>query len=370
MKKSLVVLAVLAVSGTAMAQSSVTLYGVVDAGFGVKKWTDAGVTVAKSSGVVDSITAGNRFGFRGTEDLGGGLKAEFVIEQGFSMTSQQLTNARTVSSGFQIDALTAAQGGGRSATSLNRQSYAGLLGNFGTVRIGYQYTNLYELATLSGYTLSTESLHGGDVAHLAQTYGGTRANGLTYISPSFSGFTVRAQYGAGTNQNTFESTTAGDTQLKENRASLMGQYANGPLSVAIAHTTYKNGTAVAPVAITTLTNKVTQLGASYDFGVAKLGGTYMKANNGGSGAAEVDTKGYQLGVSVPFGALAVIAAMGRSDVDTGVTRTRDAKTWQLGVNYNLSKRTQMFAYTGSTKDSAVGGIDKKTNTVAGMRHSF
>ena len=369
MKKSLVVLAVLAVSGTAMAQSSVTLYGVVDAGFGVKKWIDAGVTVAKSSGVVDSITAGNRFGFRGTEDLGGGLKAEFVIEQGFSMTSQQLTDSRTASSGFQIDGLAAARTG-RSATSLNRQSYAGLLGNFGTVRIGYQYTNLYELATLSGYTLSTESLHGGDVAHLAQTYGGTRANGLTYISPSFSGFTVRAQYGAGTNQNTFESTTAGVTQLKENRASLMGQYANGPLSVAIAHTTYKNGTAVAPVAITTLTNKVTQLGASYDFGVAKLGGTYMKANNGGSGAAEVDTKGYQLGVSVPFGALAVIAAMGRSDVDTGVTRTRDAKTWQLGVNYNLSKRTQMFAYTGSTKDSAVGGIDKKTNTVAGMRHSF
>lgn len=220
--KNVVALAVLTVSGASFAQSSVTMFGLLDMGYNVKEWKDAGTTHSKSAGVQDGAVAGSRFGFRGVEDLGGGLKADFVIEQGLSGTSQNLTNVRTSNSGHQVDGIT---GSGRSLTSLNRQTYIGLSGGFGMTRIGYQYTNLYELATLSGYTMTSEGLHGGDVAHLAQTSGGTRANGITYVTPSMSGLTARIQYGAGANLNSYESKASGLSDgSKEERTSIMGKF--------------------------------------------------------------------------------------------------------------------------------------------------
>jgi predicted porin len=210
MKKTLIALAAVAVSSAALAQ--VTIYGVVDAGYNTKTW-DSDALKAESAGVVDGALAGARVGFRGEEDLGAGMKASFVVEMGMSPTSAQLTNSRTASSGFQIDpGTTATMSGltGRTTASLNRQSFLGLSGGFGAVRIGYQYTNVYEVSTLSGYMMGAEGVHGADFAHVAgNSYvGGTRANAITYISPNLGGFTAQLQYGAGASLQSFTHTTA------------------------------------------------------------------------------------------------------------------------------------------------------------------
>ena len=90
MKKSLVALAALAAVGAVSAQSSVTLYGLIDIGYGSQvseqRATATGTASLRSRGIMDGANAGNRIGFRGTEDLGGGLKANFVIEQGINPT--------------------------------------------------------------------------------------------------------------------------------------------------------------------------------------------------------------------------------------------------------------------------------------------
>jgi predicted porin len=385
MKKSLIALAAATAVGGAFAQSSVTLYGVVDAGYAVKKWSDDTFGVTKSQGVQDGAAAGNRFGFRGTEDLGGGLRGEFVIEQGISITSAQLTNVRTSNSGHQIDGLSQAgpyAEGGRSSTSLNRQSYVGLGGGFGTVRLGYQYTNLYELSTLSGYQLTSEGVHGADQAHVwgQQFLGGTRANGITYISPTIlGGLSVRLQYGAGADLNSYESDLNGTR--KQDRIGVMAQYRSGPLSAAVAYTEYTTEAAQGSLGaggfITANSaknkGKLTQVGASYDFGVARVAGTY---NNGSTTTTNADFNSWQIGVRVPFGAAAFIAGYGRGSLDVGAANdVNDFKQVQVAVTYDLSKRTQAYAYYGETKDDGVGSAtspawDKKTHFIAGVRHSF
>lgn len=383
MKKSLIALAALAATG-AFAQSSVTIYGVADVGFKTQTISDGGRDVAKASGVADGAMAGQRFGFRGTEDLGGGLKANFVIEQGISMTSQSLTNVRTATSAPQVEDWIAGGGSGKSATNLNRQSWVGLSGGFGEVRLGYQYTNLYETSTLSGFNIGSEGTNGADTAHTFGfgSVGGARANGVTYITPEMSGFRVNLQYGSATDALSSESSTL--AQRKAERTGVMVSYNAGPLSARLTHTNFKNGTAAAGTAIgaiTTQTGKLTQLGASYNLGVAVLGGTYNTGEDGYAGLNNTDLKSYQVGARVPFGAWSFIATTGKAEATRNAVKLTDAKQTQLGVNYALSKRTTVYAYTGTTKDNGVDHTangaaaattvtDKRNSTIFGVLHTF
>jgi len=346
---------------------------VADVGIKTQTYKDGGVTTAKATGVADGAIAGQRFGFKGTEDLGGGLKANFVIEQGLSMTSAGLTNSRTATSAPQVDGATTT---GRSATSINRQSYVGLSSaNMGEVRLGYQYTNVYEVSTLSGFNSGAEGVNGADAAH---TYGnaivgGTRANAVTYITPTISGFSAQLQYGAATGLSTFESTVASDAQVHATRTSGMLNYANGPLKAKLAYTDYKNGTAAGGAAIVDKTGSLTQVGASYDFGSVIVAGTYNNGEDGAAGTANKTYKGQQFGVKVPVGPWAFIATMGTAKTtSTAAGTSEDIKQSQLAVQYSLSKRTMLYAYNGTTKDKAIAAtaIDKKTSTVAGIYHSF
>ena len=418
MKKSLIALAALAAVGAASAQSSVTLYGVVDIGYGSHKTeTRNGTGTIKSSGVMDGANAGNRIGFRGTEDLGGGLKANFVVEQGISPTNGSLFGVRSGAAGHQIAGFSAAGGAtqvhgsaGAYTTSTNRQSYLGLSSaNMGTVNIGYQYTVLYELATLSGYNIGSEGVQGADKAHLHGQYaiGSTvRSNMIQYISPNFSGFTARLQYGAGGDREKFEApgsiaNTNGLTLDKQRKGGVMLQYANGPISAGVAYTQAKTqsaagiaglgtvpavlnvyGGAVSPAnagAVLTgqeRTFKLFQVGGSYDFGVAKVAATYNRGKNGGAATAATtapfgtagfnsDYRSAQIGVSVPLGAFVPFATYGRARTDsdnafgTGATatagatnRTEDYKSYQVGVRYSLSKRTTAYGFYGETRNDA------------------
>jgi predicted porin len=412
MKKSLVALAALAAVSAASAQSSVTLYGIVDIGYAAQKTDTRNGSTIRTTGLNDGANAGNRIGFRGTEDLGGGLKANFVVEQGVSPISGGLFAQRNGSAGQLGGALpsstvvgaTAAPTGAMPANgnaytaATNRQSYVGLSNSeMGTFNIGYQYTNLYELATLSGYHIGSEGIAGGYVHTFASgIVGGTRANAITYISPNFAGgFTVRAQYGAaagtginpGLNTNTVTTNGATTFDNSGRRYSLMGQYANGPLSAAIAYTSLRSRNVpagVAPVGTNTdsRTANLTQLGASYDFGVAKIGGTYFNGKDGGTTTSNISSRyrAYQLGVAVPFGAVVPYVTYGRGYAQPdGAARVVDIKQAQLGVRYSLSKRTIAYAMYGRTNDKAAVAVpfangtgfaatDRKT--VVGVQHSF
>jgi predicted porin len=405
MKKSLIAIAALAAVSAASAQSSVTLFGVIDVGYGSHSTTSRDGTVfTKSSGINDGGQAGSRIGFRGTEDLGGGLKANFVIENGISPTSGNVFSQRAAAGAHQQTGLT----GGAFSTSTNRQSYVGLSSGMGTLDVGFQYTNAYQLSSLSGYHLGTE-LVGTGGGHLAGmgNVGGSRADGITYTSPSFSGMTVVAQYGSsGANLQSFTANAnangaTGLTTDKNDRTGLMLKYAQGPLSAAFAYTTMRTSTIAGGAAstlpgattnafgvITTAgttailgqgrTPSLTQLAGSYDLGVAKIGGSYSTGKNGGTTTSTANTtvRGYSISVNAPMGALtpylAVTKESNKNDV-TGVN-SRDIAGTQLGVRYALSKRTTAYAMYANETDNAVttaaGATYKNNKTIAGVAHSF
>ena len=433
MKKSLIAVAALAAVGAASAQSSVTLFGVIDVAYGSHTTTTRDSTGSiKSSGVMDGANAGNRIGFRGTEDLGGGMKANFVIEQGIAITNPVNFAQRASATGHQIDGFstagsaTALSGAaGAFSTGTNRQSYVGISSDRGTVNIGYQYTHLYELSTLAGYAVGSEGVPGADKAHLhgQAGVGGTRANMIQYISPAFSGFTTRVAYGAGTGRESVESTAVGTNGLTSDtnrRMSAMLQYANGPASVSAAYTNMRllqanlSGTTqlvqgaatsafnvagtAGTVALSGIgrTANLFQLGGSYDFGAAKLAGTYNRGKNGGASTTATvgvsgfnsDYKAYQIGVTVPFGAVVPFIAYGRATTDSNnpngvasvgsaaaTARTEDYRQTQVGLRYSLSKRTTAYAFYGQTMNNAAaitGSTSwyRDSKTMAGVTHTF
>jgi len=412
MKKSLIALAALAATG-AFAQSTVTLYGLADIAYGAQKTTGNAGRSIKSSGVQDGAHAGSRIGFRGTEDLGGGLTAQFVIEQGIAPTNDESFGTRTAAAGHQVDGFSAggsaaALGGtaGAYSNGTNRQSYLGLSSKgMGTLRVGYQYTNLYELSSLSGFVLGSEGIPGADKGHLhGQTVaGGTRANAITYISPAFSGVTVQLQTGAGSaGRDTYEASAINPaSQLSEDknqRTSFMAKYTAGPLSAAVALTNNKvtqsvraagtqtisaygaisAASSAATTNAATRTAKLTQFAASYDFGVAKVALTVNDGENGGtSTSTQISSMtGYNLSVNAPLGALVPFVSVGKAKTkndSTGVI-TEDYDMTQFGARYNLSKRTVAYVMVGTTKNDAPAavatGFTKDSKTLVGVSHSF
>lgn len=379
MKKTLVALAAVAATG-AFAQSSVTLYGIFDMSYGTSKTTNRDGSLAmKTSGLHEGTMAGNRIGFRGTEDLGGGMKASFVIEQGISPTNGDLFGNRAGDSGHQIGGMSVTAtgttgavaagklnaGAGAFTTSTNRQSFVGLSGGFGEVRAGYQYTNSYVLSSLSGYIAGPEAA-GGDTAHTHGFAGGARANGITYMAPAIGGVKLTVQYsGSGATGGSYSVTTATETSAK--RTSVLAQYANGPLSLSAAHSSLKTVTAGVSA-----TAKLTQLGASYNLGVATVVGTYNTGDNGA--ATPTEFKSHQIGVKVPFGAATLFAAVGSAKSELLGANTADVSQRQLGATYALSKRTNLYFVQGTTKDEgtaiATAAASKGSTTRFGVTHSF
>jgi len=429
MKKSLVALAALAVSGAAMAQA--TIYGRTDIGYGVKaSQMGTGGTGAKQLGIMDGGNAGSRIGFRGTEDLGGGMKAHFVTEQGISPTNGALFGVRTATAGTQYDGYAASTGqfdagsAGAYSQGTNRQTYLGLEGGFGTIRVGYQYTTIYEISTLSGFTNTSEGIAGGNVAHLwgSGAAGGTRANGIAYISPKLAGaWTVGLQMGSGAGRESTEWGTAATntastrTLDKQSRTSLHVDYNSGPLRAALGYTTYNvdlSGTtagaatttpvastvntfnvygalssagAAAVAGNTTYTTNMTQLAGSYNFGMLKAGVTI---NSGAKTATSGPANGTQaattaagtynfasraLSVSMPMGKMELVGGMGNSSLDSAGTVLADWATSQVGVKYNFSKRTVLYGYTGTATDNnatAATAFKVMTGTLVGIDHQF
>lgn len=308
MKKSLLALAVLgAFAGAASAQSSVTLYGKLDLGF------------AKAAGSADKQVAdgsSSRVGFRGVEDLGGGLKALFQFEHRFNPDDGTVTNA----------------------AFWHGISTVGLGGSFGTVNLGRQYTAAFSLATdvidpFGGYTVA-----GLRDESLTKSVARLRTDNSVRYDGAFGGLKVAAD---------IAETPAGGV---DRPYSVAAQYAAGPFMVAAS---YDNPTGA--------NDNLATLGGSYTFGPAKVSLGIGRGDND----SNVRVKQALAGVTVSVGAAGQVLA-GYAQEEVG---TADAtKKVSLGYRHNLSKRTQL--YTDVTRiNDAIKNTDK-TGYDFGVIHTF
>ncbi len=329
MKKSLLALAVIgSFAGAASAQTNVSIYGIVDAGIVLERGGAAGNVSKLTSGVASA----SRIGFRGTEDLGGGLSANFVLENGFNEDTGALTGGLI----------------------FGRQAFVGLKGGFGAANFGRQYTPHY-LVSAAADPFGNGTA--GRFSNLMANSGTRMDNTVKYTSPTLYGFTADLAYGFGE--------VAGDSDRSRAVGASL-QYAAGPLRVGLGYHKLNNATATDDAE-----NLV--LGGSYDFGVAKAFLAY--GQNEGTGT--VDNNDLLVGVSVPFGAHKVMASYIRKDDDSALNR--DANQIALGYTYSLSKRTDFYvAYAridnkrGATftvgNNTEAGSGDKAFNF--GVRHTF
>ena len=326
MKKSLIALAVLAASGAAMAQSSVTLYGVLDTGLTYSKGEESVYGMTHVGGNVNS-----RLGFRGVEDLGNGLKATFNLEAGMGVDDGNNYMDKD-SNGM----------------AFRRTSTVGLAGNFGEVRLGRMLTSSY--LAVSRYDAFGDTGIGASLAwNIPQTgYAPRTENAISYTSPNFSGFKIGAEYGFGEKQ-----------KARDSRYFGMGAtYDNGPLSLGLGYDRLNSNTMDGLLAASDL--KTVHLGGAYNFGVAKLLAFYKQSKV--SNAPKFKTFG--LGVSAPVGAAGEV----RASYNNYKISDDNGKANQLSLGYvhNLSKRTALYGTYAYMKNSnkTIGG--QKVNLDLGL----
>jgi predicted porin len=309
MKKSKLTFAVMAlVSSTAMAQSSVTVYGKVDLGLVVDGGNPGGKSVRLASGV----TGGSRLGFKGTEDLGGGYVASFQIETGFCADSAAgAPNFCTGSNNF-----------------MGRQAHGDLSTPFGTLTAGRVYgtTFLFIAAVdpfgsgLAGQATNVDGKGGFMIEMPAPRLN----NAVVYTTPSFGGLVVNGEMSLG------EQT--GDWQ-KSRELATTASYTKGPLLAGVSYFTLKSASGR-----NTDKDGVTG-GITYDFGVVKLHGMVQKVG-GHPAAGKIDLLNMMAGASVPVAGGTLLASYLRRDDRT--SNDRDVSQWGAGYVYAVSKRTSLY----------------------------
>jgi GBP family porin len=357
MKKTLLAIAALAASTAAMAQSSVTLYGVAD----------LSIESVKGDKSVTRVTSGNyntsRFGLKGTEDIGGGLKANFALESGVSFdTGVQGPNNRF----------------------WDRASWVGLAGSFGDVRLGRIDTAIGDVAgVVSG---------GGPQAYDPLRVISVRAsnklrrtdNAVTYVAPVLvPGLTTTLQYstaaGDASSTGTPGAETVGDNNGKSFGLSL--KYAAGPLSAGVGYINLKDNSATAG----DQKANATIVYGGYDLGVAKAIVYYDTETNPSaatSGAKRVGVLGTTVSAPIsPEFTVVVGGALGRNV--SGLTAgTDNVEILTLKGLYTLSKRTTLYAQVANVNNGSgtnlvpfssgpTASLDKTTRGFAvGVRHAF
>ena len=321
MKKSLLALAVLtAVSGAASAQSSVTLYGKVDLGLVIDSG-NSGKSVRISSGV----TGGSRIGFKGVEDLGGGMKAAFQLETGYCADSAAgAPNFCTGSNNF-----------------MGRQAHGDLTGAFGAISAGRQYSlGFNNLSTIDPFGTG----FAGQVNNIVDPSGIRLNNSVTYSTPNLSGFTASAEIALGEQ-------TGNWTANRETGAGLT--YASGPAYVGFTFYDVSNSSGSGAA------RKNYLLGGTYDFGVVKVHALAQKS----TGAAGLDVLDIMAGVTVPVAGGNVMASYIRhNDRSSG---DKDANQLGIGYLYPLSKRTAVYTAFGRIQNQNGAAFTVGNATEAG-----
>lgn len=334
MKKHLIAAAVAAAVATpAMAQ--VTVYGRLDVGYSSFK-TNA--TTGDHSGIGYNADSTSRFGLRGSEDLGKGLKASFVLE-GAAAGGTLMNN--TVS---------AATGAANSFSGFARAQFLALEGSFGEVRLGLSNTMTKNI--VDGYNAGGAS---GIEGKLSDTIGAAgaagRDNAVTYTSPSLNGFKVAV---AATSLKDDGDATASGSEIGLT-------YAAGPFNAAVAARNVKNSTV--------FKTKHSTVGATYNLGIATLTSVYTSVEKGA--ASVIKDESFEIGARVPLGSAAAFVSFANGDSQTGTNAALDVSAQQVGVRYNMSKRTYAYAITGKSKIATSSTASTtESNTGIGLVHSF
>jgi predicted porin len=363
MKKSLIALAVLAAAGAASAQSSVTLFGVIDvaATYG----TANGNGDADRWSLTSGINATSRLGFRGTEDLGGGMSASFWLE------AQLMIDDGTGAATSMNNVTTT---GGSSGLVFNRRSTVSLSGGWGELRLGRDYTpQFWNLTVFDPYG----TVGVGTTATLQPGFTGTTSvrasNSIGYFLPgNLGGFYGQAQYYMGENAQ-----NGAVTEDDGNGYGVRLGFANGPFNVAIAlsRTDLTTGGFETDV-------KQNNIAGQWDFGFGRLVAQYSKDKRG-----SIDAEGWLIGGLFPIGAGEIKASYSRYELDSA--GDPEATKIALGYVHNLSKRTAIYTTVAQLKNDnggirlsataaqpALGGAiigaggDKSTAVDLGIRHSF
>ncbi len=401
MNKKIIALAVASLaSGVAIAQTNVTMYGVLDNMY-VYSQGKAGVGggTNKFSGLNGGGgTAGNRLGFKGEEALGNGLKAVFTLEYGLDIDGNN----------------------GIGTAGLNaRQQFVGLSSNWGTVALGRQYAPGFN-ATANNDALEATDL---GIQSSLSVYAGNSItpnsparynNAIAYTSNSMAGFTVSAIYGFGENSSITERTptpadpdatttitTRNDKLVSTSENGSVGlglNYANGPINLDAVYQSRQNVKQKWPAQTLGQGQGADinewYVGGSWDFKIVKAYASYQALDNNNRGIVlgaygnEIAAKNdiWTVGLSAPLGNGVVGISYGKLSVDNRNAPDGDSWGWGAMYQYNLSKRTALYAaYSYFDNDrysvpvqtqvagngEGIGARGESNYTLgAGIRHSF
>lgn len=342
MKKSLIALATLAAT-SAFAQSSVQVDGLFDAGY--MSIDNKGKT---ANGIGNNGSGTSQINFRGTEDLGGGLKANFRIETDFNSANRDGNKA-----------------GGQGAFG-NGEIRVGLAGGFGSIDAGaVNYNSLGTALTGQPFGTAVGSGFSATLRGLVRS-----DNSVKYVSPSFSGLTL-SLYNA-QKQTKADSATANTTPFGYDFAGsdeIGVNYANGPIAASYSNLKSK--------AVSGVNTTFDTLGANYTMGDVKLFALAQEMKTSDSS----DKSSYaSLSASYTMGATTLMAQFGEMKDKQGTNNGKKSKLSALGADYALSKRTAVYARYESINDkaevaaitgyTAVSGETTRTRTAVGVRHAF
>lgn len=345
-------------AGAASAQSSVSIYGVLDASVGSFQ-TSYDDAVANSNtrrtAVESGVMTTSFIGFKGVEDLGNGLKGTFMLESFLHVDNG--ISGRAAGDAFWA-----------------RNANVGLAGDFGSVTVGRMDSLLF----LSSLAFNPFGGSFGVSPTIRQTFGDVGlvfgdsgwSNTIKYATPNLNGFTAAVQY-------QLKETTSGDNG---NSWAANVTYLAGPFGVTATYQNFKTAATAGGLANTTTTDfvagdeqKVWQLGASYDFGGAKLFAQYTNGKQEFNvGGDDAESKQWQVGVSVPLGAGALLASYGQLKFEQGADEGKN-KIFTLGYDYNLSKRTDVYAaymYDKNSDNDAATDWKAGNTFAVGVRHRF
>lgn len=329
MNKSLFAFSAMAAFASIASAQSVTVYGIADAGIVSEGDGPKGSITKLTSGVASA----SRLGFRGAEDLGGGLKATFNLEMG-----------------VMLDTGTSQTGTG----VFGRLSTVGLTGGFGAVNVGRQYTPYFKALQAEDPFITGLA---GRATNLMSNSGTRYDNSVIYSTPKVAGFSANLAYSLG---------EAPGNRAASRAYGFSASYEAGPFAARIAHHDANNATA-------TDCARNTLIGADYNFGVAKASLAY--AVNKGLGT--LDSNDVLAGISVPVGTNHIMASYIRKD-DKSVAN-KDARQFGVGLFHHLSKRTDVYvAYARiRNKNGATYVVGNNTEPGSGarafdlgLRHTF
>ena len=370
MQKKIIALAVAGlVSGVAFAQSNVTIYGRMDAGFAsVRGGADGN---QRSTGVYTGGITTPRIGFKGEEALGNGLKAIFVYETAAS-NDRNSNEMKDADGKVLLNKFTNTYWGD------TRYAYTGLAGSFGQVRIGVVGTPTDDWNGNEGETGALGNLSARNFAgELKGKFAGTKDQGIQYVSPTFSGFTFGA---AVIFQDEGNNARGDDANAKRDTLYNVGvTYKNGPLQGTF---TYGYDKQNQYPAAQKGNKQQYALGLGYDFGVVKIQGSYEHVKNAGYVRNDADNSLYTFAAIVPVSTMGRVS-FGYAQQDND-KKDSDGKGYVLAYEHLMSKRTTLYTafFRGVNDDLSnntapgrygklEGANDKNFSGIAiGMRHDF